>query len=93
MNRLWGVIGFFTIHSSFVDLSDSYRLQFNTTAQQCELECMFDSRCYGYYYEFSNPRNSGCYLKGDPNNFIFYVQKLRPSILGIKVKNGERPWR
>jgi hypothetical protein len=85
----WTVIGFFNINNVFVDLSDTYRIAFNQTAKDCEMNCMFDVRCYGYFYEFSNPRNTGCYLKGDPNNFEISRQQLRPSLLGVKV----RPWK
>jgi hypothetical protein len=86
------VIAFLTVHNSYVDLNDSYRLIFGDTISNCEQACMYDVRCYGYYYQFS-PTNSGCYLKGDPTNFTIHRYELSPSTVAIKIKAGDKPWK
>ena len=89
---MWGVIAFFALNNSSVNVSDTYRATFGDTLIQCEQKCLFDVRCYGYWYEYSHLSNTGCYLKGEPTNFNVTITRLRPSIVGIKIRSGKKPW-
>jgi hypothetical protein len=92
MSRLWGVIAFLTIPNSGANLSDTYRVTFGDTHAQCQEKCLYDVRCYGYWYDFSTPTNLGCYLKGGPR-FDLWTARLGPYFTGIKVRHGDRPWK